>query len=231
MNNADVPKVLVMLKQKPLILHLLHELEKINQLAKPIVVVGYQHTLVRGVLGDSYEYAYQEQQLGTAHAVTCADSKIRAQNVLVLYGDMPFIRAESLKELIRYHHGYREVLTMFTSTVPSFDEFPSLLRFGRIIRNVSGQVVKITEYKDATPEEQAIREVNPGIYMFNTDWLRANIGKVGRLNVQGEFYLTDMVEVAIRDGHRVRTLPVPPAQVLGVNSPEELQFAERVSVG
>src|SRR5258708_1974174 len=98
MGQNSVPKVLVMLKNKPLIIYLLEEIEKINQLAKPVVVVGHMHRQVEEVLGGQYTYALQSRQLGTAHALLTAKPKIRAENVLVLYGDMPFVKASSLKE-------------------------------------------------------------------------------------------------------------------------------------
>src|ERR1700744_4976794 len=95
----DMPKVLVMLKNQPLILYILRQIENINQLAKPVIVVGYMADKVKAVLGNDYLYAYQDQQLGTAHALNSARHQVSGENILVLYGDMPFIKAESLKEL------------------------------------------------------------------------------------------------------------------------------------
>ena len=228
MGLGEMPKVLVMLNQKPLILHLLEEIEKINQLAKPVVVVGYKHPEVRAVLGEEFLYALQEEQLGTAHAVLAAKPKIIGDNILVVYGDMPFIRSESLKRLMQLHHDKQSDLTMFTTIVHDFSEHPSTNSFGRIIRDSEGQIVKITEYKDATENERKICEVNPGIYMFNTQWLWENIHKIQNKNAQGEYYLTDMVEMAIGDGKYVNSLSISPEEVLGINTPEELQRAEQI---
>lgn len=226
--GSDVPKVLVMLHNKPLILHVLSELEKINQLAKPVIVVGYKSSEVRGVLGDGFLYAYQENQLGTGHALMCAEQSVKAENILVLYGDMPFISAESLKKLLRAHNEKKVVMSMFTSVVKSFSDFPSLEKYGRIIRNQYGQLSKITEYKDATTQEKSIVEINPGIYMFQTEWLWNHIGKLKNMNAQHEFYLTDMVELALLDGKEVQTLHIDPKEVVGINTPEELVFAEKI---
>ena len=228
MGNAEMPKVLVMLRDKPIILYLLEEMEKIHQLARAVIVVGYMAEKVKAVLGDGYDYAFQAQQLGTAHAVMSAERYIKADNVLVLYGDMPFITAESLKKLMRLHQEQEAAITMFTSTVNDFSEFPSLAHFGRIIRDIYGNIVKITEYKDASIEERKIREVNPGIYMFNSQWLKNNIHGVKNQNAQGEFYLTDMVELAIANGQQIHSLPISPREVLGINSPEELFAAEHL---
>lgn len=228
MGVNDMPKVLVMLKAKPIILYLLEEIEKIHQLAKPVIVVGYMAEKVRAVLGDGFEYAFQNQQLGTAHAVMAAEKYLKADSVLVLYGDMPFITAESLKKLMRLHHEQKAAITMFTSTVNDFNAYASLAHFGRIIRDSYGNIVKITEYKDASIEERKIREVNPGIYMFNSRWLKNNIHEVKNKNAQGEFYLTDMVELAIANGQQIQSLSISPREVLGINSPEELHHAEEL---
>ncbi len=117
-------------------------------------------------------------------------------------------------------------MSMFTSVVNNFAEHPSLNSFGRIIRDVHGNIIKITEYKDASVEERKIREVNPGIYMFNSKWLWEHIFNIQNKNAQGEYYLTDMVEVAISSGENIQTLRINPAEVLGINSPEELKAAE-----
>lgn len=227
--GSDIPKVLVMLNNKPLVLHLLSELEKINQLAKPVVVVGYKSAQVKGVLGDGFLYANQDQQLGTGHALMCAEKTVHADNILVLYGDMPFIRAESIQRLLRLHNDKQAVMSMFTSEVENFADFPSLHRYGRIIRDVHNNIIKITEYKDATESERTIREVNPGMYMFRTEWLWKNIGKLKNMNAQEEYYLTDMVEVALAEGQYVESLAIHPAEVVGINTPEELVLAERRS--
>lgn len=225
--GSDIPKVLVMLHNKPLVLHLLSELEKINQLAKPVVVVGYKSSEVKGVLGEGFLYAQQDQQLGTGHALMCAEKTVHAHNILVLYGDMPFIRAESIQRLLRLHNEKQAVMSMFTSEVQNFSDFPSLHRYGRIIRDAFGNVVKITEYKDATESERNIREVNPGMYMFRTQWLWEHIGKLKNMNVQQEYYLTDMVEIALADGQHVESLAIHPGEVVGINTPEELVLAEK----
>ncbi len=226
--GSDLPKVLVMLRDKPVILHLLETLDAIPQLARPVVVVGHKHRAVMDVLGDGYLYAYQDRQLGTGHALMCAEKQVSAENILVLYGDMPFIKAESLKKLMQLHRNQQAVISMLTSVVDDFGKYPSLLRFGRIIRDRHGNIAKITEYKDATEAERQLREVNPGIYMFRTAWLWEHLPLIGNNNSQGEYYLTDAVEAAIADGQFVHSLAVPPREVLGINNPEELLFAERM---
>lgn len=229
MGELDLPKILVGLRGKPLISYILEELKIITDLPTPVLVVGYKNVLVKELLGKNYIYALQKQQLGTAHAVWSAKKKIKAKNVLVLYGDMPFIKAESLKKLIKLHQNQDAVISMFTSYVPSFSgKFSSLNNYGRIIRDKYSALIKITEYKDASEKERQIREVNPGIYMFKTEWLWDNIDKINNKNAQQEFYLTDLIEVAIAEGKIIHSFKIAPREFLGVNTKEQLQQAEKL---
>ena len=230
MNNRQVPKVLTMLKNKPLVLYLLEEIEKVGQLIKPVVVVGYMHKQVEAVLGDGFLYALQEKQLGTAHAVMAARKKVKADNILVLYGDMPFIKADSLKELITMHFKTGSKISMLTAQVEDYGGiYESLEHYGRIIREpVEHNIVDIVEFKDANPAQREIKEINPGIYMFNTQWLWNNLEKIQNHNAQAEYYLTDIAKVAIENGEKIHSLMIDPKEVLGVNSPEDLAIAEEV---
>lgn len=229
MGQSNVPKVLVMLKNKPLILYVLHEIEKINQLIKPVVVMGYQSHKVQGVLGDGYLFAYQDKQLGTAHALLAAKPKVKAENIVVLNGDMPFIKAESLRELIKMHFHSGSKISMMTSQVENFrGKFESLKSYGRIVRDVLHNVIGIMEFKDASAAQAKIKEVNPGIYMFNTKWLWENLKKVNNQNAQKEYYLTDIIDIAVSQGEQIRSLLIAPEEVVGVNSKEDLVVAEKL---
>ncbi len=229
MGEAPVPKVLTMLNNKPLILYILGELEKIGQLAKPVIVTGFMYKKVHDVLGDGYVYAYQDKQLGTAHALEAAKRKARAENIVVLYGDMPFIKAESLKELIRIHFRSGSKISMLTSQVESYKGmFKSLEHYGRIIREpISHNIVGIVEFKDASESQKKILEVNPGIYMFNAAWVWENLKRIKNDNVQKEYYLTDIAKVAIEQGEIIHSLMIDPKEVLGVNTVEDLAIAEK----
>ena len=229
MGKLDLPKVLVPLQGQPLISHLLDELKPLKASMHPIIVIGYMHGRVKEVLGKEYDYVLQREQLGTAHAVWTAREKIKAKNVLVLYGDTPFIKRKSLEKLMRLHEQQEAIISMFTTRVPNFaGKFASFLDYGRIIRDEFGNIIKITEYKDASPEVRKIKELNPGIYMFNTQWLWDNIDRIQTDNVQQEFYLTDIVEVAINEDQSILSLPIDAKEVLGINTPEQLKQLERV---
>lgn len=231
MGDQPWPKVLTPLKGRPLIAYLLDEIKKLDMEKPPIIVVGFMQEKVRQELGDGYVYAVQEQQLGTGHAVAMAKDLVTADNVVVLYGDMPFISAESLKNLVQAQELTGDKLSMFTATVRNFDgPTKPLERYGRIIRAPDGDILKITEFKDCTEAEKQIKEVNPGVYCFNSQWLWENIGRLGKQNSQAEYYLTDMLEIAVNQGERVNSLPINPNEVLGINTWEDHGHAENLIV-
>lgn len=229
MGDHPLPKVLVSLKGKPIIHYILDEIKKLDLINPPVLIVGFMQEKVKAEAGENYVYVEQTEQLGTGHAVAVAKNAISAENVVVLYGDMPFISAKSLQNLIDAHLVTGDRLSMFTATVKNFEgEMASLNKYGRIIRAQNGDVAKITEFKDCSEEEKQIKEVNPGIYCFNTAWLYENIGRLSKQNAQGEYYLTDMLEIAIKQGERVNTLPIDPKQVLGINSWDDHSLAENL---
>ncbi len=224
--NSELPKVLVDLKGKPLIQWLLDNIKPVPTDSPPIAVIGFQRDLVQAFLGGSFTYALQTEQLGTANAVASALPQVRAQNVLVLYGDMPFIKSETLVNLMQLHVSRGSKFSMLTATVPTFDNpYVSMADFGRIIRDDQGKFLAIRERSAASGQEKEIREVNPGIYAFNVDWLKNHIDKV-QLNPRGEYYLTDLVEIAVKEGMEILTAPVDPSEVFGVNTEEQLKQAE-----
>ncbi len=119
-------------------------------------------------------------------------------------------------------------MSMFTTRVPNFDgSNNAFLHFGRIIRDQFGNIAKITEYKDATDAEKQLLEVNPGIYIFRSDWLWNHIGEIKPTNAQNEYYLTDIVEVAIQEEVPVHSLPISSKEILGINTADQLAEAER----
>lgn len=230
MGNERVPKVLVMLKNKPLILHLLGEVEKVKQLVKPVIVVGYMHKKVEDVLGNHYAYALQEKQLGTGHALLAAKKRVRAENIVVLYGDSPLVKAESIQSLIALHFKSGSRISMLTSQVENYRGIGRPLEhYGRILRDpVTHQIAGVVEFKDASDVQKKIKEVNIGIYMFNTKWLWKNLEKIQNQNAQKEYYLTDIVHIAIAAGETVHSLMIDPKEAVGVNSKEDLAIAEKL---
>ncbi len=226
MGEMEIPKVLAPLHNKPVLTYLLTEIKNLVELDPTVLVVGYKHEQVREAAGPEYRYALQEEQLGTAHALMCAKPEISGSDIVVLYGDMPLIKAASIEKLIAMHKDNAAKVSMFTTTVPHFEgKYEPMNHYGRIIRSDSGDIVKITEFKDALPEEQALREVNPGIYMFNTEWLWEHMDAITSDNAQHEFYLTDIIEVAIRTGEQIYSMEIQPEEVFGINTKQHLEHA------
>lgn len=226
--RSEIPKVLGNLSGQPLIRRLLDNIQNLKSGFSAVIVVGYKHELVEEYLGPAYTYAFQEEQLGTANAVESAKDKIFADNAIVLYGDMPFITARSLEKLIAIHKDNNSKFSMFTAAVPHFeDQFNSHNGFGRIIRGPDRKIVSIRELVDASEVEKKILEVNPGVYMFDTTWLWQNIGLVKK-NSHSEYYLTDLVDVAVKSGVEVFTAEIDPMEVFGINTPEHLEESKKL---
>jgi bifunctional UDP-N-acetylglucosamine pyrophosphorylase/glucosamine-1-phosphate N-acetyltransferase len=196
--------------------------------ADPIVlVIGHQANAVQGVFrgaGD-IRYAMQEEQLGTGHAVGCALDQLAGfcGTVLILCGDTPLLRPETLKALAQFHLENRSVVTVLTALMD--DPYG----YGRVVRDASGGVTRIVEQKDADPQEQDIREINSGIYCVESDFLFANIKNIGNDNAQKEFYLTDLLAIAVLKGLTCLALPTADAaEIMGVNDRAQLADAARI---
>ena len=192
----------------------------------PILVVGHQREAVMGAVGERARYAMQDQQLGTGHAVLQAASLLEGESlkggrILILSGDVPLTRAETLRALLDEHSRSGNALTLLTMRL---DE-PAM--YGRIIRDASGSVLRIVEAKDARPEQKVINEVNAGIYVFDAEGLFDNLRNLSTNNAQGEYYLTDLLAVLRQSGKRVGAVVVDdPIEALGVNSREDLAAVE-----
>jgi len=194
----------------------------------PVMVIGHQREAVQQSIGNRARYAVQEEQLGTGHAVMQAAQVLEAEgvrsgNVLILSGDVPLTRPETLDRLVEEHRRSGNALTLLTMNL----EDPGL--YGRIVRDDSGSVSRIVEAKDADDHIKRIREVNAGIYLFSLDSLLDNLRKLSNANAQGEYYLTDLLGTLRGAGQRVGALLVPdPDEALGVNSRAELATVESV---
>jgi bifunctional UDP-N-acetylglucosamine pyrophosphorylase/glucosamine-1-phosphate N-acetyltransferase len=218
--KSDLPKVLHHVCGKPMVSYVV---ETARELAgvRPLVVVGYGAEQVRRALGDQANTALQEPQLGTGHAVMQAQSALKgkADTVLVVYGDTPFITAQTLRAMLDHHAKENAIATILTFRPPD------PLRFGRIVRDgTTGHVRAIVEFKEATSEQLAIREVNSGVKCFQADWLWAHLP---RLPVKhGERYLTDLIEMAVDENHAVTALEADADEVLGIDDRARLAWAE-----
>lgn len=228
--NHDFPKVLVNLKGKPMIKHLLESVKKSEICPKPCIVVGYGKELVMQELGNEYDYAIQEQQLGTGHAVLCAEEYVKdSESVLVLYGDNPYMTSETMKRLVSEHLKFKNKITMATVELPDFKDWREFFykNFSRIIRDANGKILKSVEFKDATEKERSILEVNPCYFCFDTKWLFEKLKTLKNNNTQKEYYLTDLVKIAEDEKENLESIKIDPKEALAVNSQEELEILEK----
>lgn len=220
--KSQLPKVLQPLGGRPLLAHVLDTARSLDA-ASIHVVYGHGGERVRETLPDAQlHWALQAEQLGTGHAVQQAMPQVPDDHlVLVLYGDVPLLRASTLRALL----ALAGPATLALLTVRLDDP----TGYGRIVRDAQGRVTRIVEQKDARADELAIREGNTGVLIAPAAALRGWLGRLGRGNAQGEYYLTDVIAMASQDGIEVLPLLAPdPAEVLGVNDKLQLAALEAI---
>jgi bifunctional UDP-N-acetylglucosamine pyrophosphorylase/glucosamine-1-phosphate N-acetyltransferase len=218
--HSDLPKVLHPLAGRPLLAHVLDTARSLSP-DRIVVVYGHGGEVVRDAIGhDGIAWARQEPQLGTGHALAQALPGLDASvPTLVLYGDVPLTRADTLRRLAATAQNGVAVLTV---------ELDDPTGYGRIVRE-GGEVRRIVEQKDASASERAIREVNTGIMVLPTRELSGWLGRLSNSNAQGEYYLTDVIAMAVADGVSVRAAqPAAVWETLGVNSKVQLAELERI---
>ena len=223
--KSNLAKVLHRVCGKTMIRHVLDTVEEISP-DRVVVVVGHQADFVKGELnGYNVEFALQKERLGTAHAVLMAEPFFEGYdgNIIVLNGDTPLLKPSTLIGLIDFHRKNGSVATVLTAELDD----PS--GYGRIVRDEKGELLRIVEDKDADDEEKQIKEINSGLFCFDAGSLFPVLHKVDRRNVQGEYYLTDAIEIFRNDGKKVSAfLCDQKEEVLGVNTVEQLKLAERL---
>jgi len=218
--RSDLPKVLHPIAGRPLLAHVLDAARTLNP-RKTVVVHGHGAEKVRAAFAQApVEWVLQSDQLGTAHAVQQAMAHVNGGgDVLILYGDVPLVRPDSLKRLV---DAAREGVAVMTT------EVDDPRGYGRIVRNPGGAVERIVEEKDASGAERAIREINAGFMALDGKRLGGWLGQISNRNAQKEYYLTDVVSLAVKE--RVPVIGVKvhdPMEVAGVNSKAELAALER----
>lgn len=231
--QSELPKVLISLHGKPLAAHVLDAVKDSGIDPRPIMVVGQQRELVIKTLGDRCEYVVQEEQLGTGHAVSATSSllKDKCENILVLYGDMPFVTGKTIRNIFEFHETNKNHMTMGTVTLENFEDWrKAFYSFGRIVRDQAGKLRKIVYGKNLTPEELKITEVDPAFFCFKASWLWPRLGELKNENSHQEYYLTDLVGMAVSEGTPPATISIPTKEALGVNSKEDLETLEKFKV-
>jgi UDP-N-acetylglucosamine diphosphorylase/glucosamine-1-phosphate N-acetyltransferase len=225
MMHDSLPKVLVPLCGKPLIEYVLETSQKINP-AKIIAIVGYLKETVFDFCETKYpnvQFAIQEQQLGTGHAVIQAEDLLLdfSGNVLILAGDVPLITESTIERFISSHTSDKNTLSVLSTIA----ENPT--GYGRIVRDDDGNFLKIVEQKDANETEKAIQEINSGVYLVKSEKLFFALGQLKNNNSQGEFYLTDIVQILRNTSYKISAYCLAEfAELQGINSMEDLSKVE-----
>lgn len=218
--KSDLPKVLQPLAGRPLLAHVLDTARALEP-ASIQVVYGHGGEQVRAALdAKDLTWVHQAEQLGTGHAVQqVLPGLTDASIALVLYGDVPLIRHETLRELVAL--AGPEIMSLLTV------DLPDPTGYGRIVRDAGGRIVRIVEEKDASDTERALREGNTGVMAVPVRWLRRWLSRLRNDNAQREYYLTDIIAMAVADGLAVQPLKAEmPAEVLGVNDKRQLAELE-----
>lgn len=192
---------------------------------KVLAVVGHKSDLVKAAVGDECEFALQAEQKGTGHAVMQAAEFIKSSggNIVILNGDTPLITAETINKAVEYHNANGSSATVITA------KLDDATGYGRIVRGDDGGVLKIVEHKDATDEEKLINEINSGMYVFNSSDLLLALDKLTPNNAQGEYYLTDTLEILLNAGRKVGAYIIENNdEIRGINDRVQLWEAEKI---
>lgn len=222
--KSDLYKVLHPVCGKPMVGHVIDNIQQLGA-NRIVTIVGHGAEKVEETLGSASEYALQTEQLGTAHAVQQAEHLLGdlEGTTIVVCGDTPLIRSTTMKELIEHHEQVGAKATILTA----FADDPT--GYGRIIRGAAGEVLRNVEHKDATTEEQAVKEINTGTYCFDNKALFKALKKVRNDNAQGEYYLPDVLGILREEGALVSAYATEDfSETLGINDRVVLSQAEQV---
>ncbi|MCA0982382.1 bifunctional UDP-N-acetylglucosamine diphosphorylase/glucosamine-1-phosphate N-acetyltransferase GlmU [Exiguobacterium aestuarii] len=222
--KSKLYKVLHPVLGKPMVEHVVDQLDQIG-VSRQIVIVGHGAEAVQDTLGTRVEYAVQEEQLGTGHAVQMAEAELagKAGATLVVCGDTPLLTAETLEALLAHHEAQQAKVTVLTAIADD------ATGYGRVVRGEDGNVTKVVEHKDASETELAINEINTGTYVFDNELLFDALKQVGNNNAQGEYYLPDVISIAKEAGEVVAAHTAPTFdETIGVNDRVALSQAEAI---
>ena len=224
--KSGLPKVLHRAGELPLIEHVLRTAGALEP-ASTVLIIGHHAGMVQGALAKrpGLQFATQQPQLGTGHALLQAEPALQGQRgtVVLLSGDVPLLRASTLERLVAVHTERKAAATVLTAVIDHPDGY------GRIVRDADGGIRAIVEHKDATAEQRAIAEINSGIYAFDLAPLFGALREVGASNAQGEYYLPDLVSIYRARGLVVETVVTgDPEEILGVNSRKELAYVTSI---
>lgn len=221
--KSDLPKVLHNLAGKPILNYVFDTINHF-EVKRKIIIVGYKSEKIRELIGDKIEYAEQKEQLGTAHAVLQTKELLSdfKGNVLILSGDVPFLTVKTLKRLLKYHQSNNFCCTLMSAILKNPQGY------GRIIRDKEGKMEGIIEEVDLPVDKKLITEINTGIYCFDKEKLFQALEKIVPENKQGEYYLTDIVKILLKEGLDVGSIIAKDnSEILGINTQLDLANASK----
>lgn len=228
--GGDLPKVIYEVADEPMVRWVVRACQGVG-VKRCVVVIGHKGQMVRQALAgfEGVEFVEQSEQLGTGHAVKMAAPRFAGRpacEVFVLAGDGPLIRRQTLARLLEVHRRSHAAMTLATSVIDD----PT--GYGRILRDNEGGLERIVEQKDATPDERAIKEVNPSYYCFDSDTMFEAVDRLRADNEQKEYYITDVPAILKSQGKTVSVISaVPPQDVLSINTPQQLAAVDRILRG
>ena len=218
--KSEIPKVLHKAAGRTMVEWAVNSVSSLD--TKPTVVVGHSKEMVMELLADRADFAFQLEQKGTGHAVMMAKEHITGSDYTVItYGDMMLLRKESINSLIDLTVKNK----LDAAVLTAFADDPTGL--GRIINDSKGYVKKIVEHRDATEDQLKINEINTGVFCFNSDVLLESLEKIGCSNSQGEYYLTDIVEIINEAGGKIRSNHCDALEALGTNDRAQLAISAK----
>ena len=224
--KSDKAKVLHEIDGRPMIVYVVEAAQKIAG-DNVVVVIGNQARTVRSSLSafPNLLFAYQYQQLGTAHAVLCALPHIpdQCEEVIILCGDVPLIEPETIAGLVKDHLDDSRDISLLAV------ELDNPFGYGRVLINANNTIAAIIEEADATAEQKEIKLINTGVYCINKAFLREALPKIGSDNSQGELYLTDVIGIGYRENRKMGVrISTDCQQILGVNTCQDLELVEGI---
>ena len=223
--NSDLPKVVHRCAGETMVHYVITAAREAG-CEDVCVIVGYKAEVVKEEIKENVSFAMQTEQLGTGHAVKCAIDYIGTTgSTIVLCGDTPLITGATLKRLVEKHNSEGNGVTVLSAILEDSTGY------GRIIRNVAGEFVKIVEQKDATEKEKEVKEINSGMYIFDSAALTKSLGMISNNNAAGEYYLTDTIGIIRELGLPIAAMPLTGAEIdeiRGVNTPVQLAEAEEI---
>ena len=228
--KSDLPKVLHKINNKELIKYVIDQATDTGS-DEIYVIVGYKRELVENAVKDYSKnlfFVEQKEQLGTGHAVMMAeeDLKDKTGNIIILCGDVPLLKSETLKAFLSHHNSSKAAATVLTT------EFENPFGYGRIITDVEGNITKIVEEKDANESEKSVKEINSGVYLIDCKLMFSALKQINSNNAQNEYYLTDVMSILKNQNKKISTFIIEDNnEILGINTLEQLSLASDLMNG